>query len=321
MAPLAGITDAFASRSLELVRDGSVFRVMHSASIPARVVLEIISSAKYCPLLSQNRNDGDLEFSVVPYKKQPNFERADCEKTAMTAEALWKSIEATTSLVRGEDDPIIIRGKQIFPSLREAKQQMVTACTRASSLMVEFLDRAPRGGKALDIGCGSGVNSIPLLAKGWHVIAIDRSDGALATYQQAALAGGVNYLKNGQLRLIKGDITTQEFPPDRFDLVICVDVLPYIASKEIRRLMDKIHQSLVLDGQFFGTVFFAESTTQNLPVEMLAKLGAHFYPGAHIAPALLEYTGFYSEECILRLGEDGVGIPPNCVQFRARKKV
>ena len=88
-----------------------------------------------------------------------------------------------------------------------------------------------------------------------------------------------------------------------------------IDSKKLKPLIQKIHNSLVLNGTFIGTLFI--STKNQAPnKELLEKLGAHFYKNEYLVPALLEHSGFNIEECIPRFVK---GSDSRCIQFIATK--
>jgi 2-polyprenyl-3-methyl-5-hydroxy-6-metoxy-1,4-benzoquinol methylase len=74
-------------------------------------------------------------------------------------------------------------------------------------------------GKALDLGCGSGQNSIWLAQRGWTVTGVDSSASAIAEARSAAAAAGVT---------VAFDLLdiTQWRPASRFDLVISTYALP-----------------------------------------------------------------------------------------------
>lgn len=74
-------------------------------------------------------------------------------------------------------------------------------------------------GTALDLGCGSGQNSIWLGARGWRVHCVDIARGAIERAEQAATAAGV------EASFERGDITTWR-TKERYDLVISTYALP-----------------------------------------------------------------------------------------------
>lgn len=62
-------------------------------------------------------------------------------------------------------------------------------------------DRQPPFGQALDLGCGSGIWSIQLAARGWQVTGVDIVPKAIRTAHKRAQAAGV------EVRFIEGDVT------------------------------------------------------------------------------------------------------------------
>jgi SAM-dependent methyltransferase len=91
-------------------------------------------------------------------------------------------------------------------------------------------------GRALDIGCGEGADSIWLAARGWKVTAIDISDVAVGRARQAAeLAGAA-------VEWVVGDALGIPFPARSFDLVsMQYPALPKATGEEaVRTLLDTV---------------------------------------------------------------------------------
>ena len=65
----------------------------------------------------------------------------------------------------------------------------------------EEAGREPPYGKALDLGCGSGIWAVKLAARGWQVTGVDSVPKALRRARARAQAAGV------EVRLIEGDVT------------------------------------------------------------------------------------------------------------------
>jgi len=74
-------------------------------------------------------------------------------------------------------------------------------------------------GKALDLGCGVGQNSIWLARRGWTVTGVDISQGAIADARVAARNAGVR-------PVFEAADVTRWTPASRFDLVISTFALP-----------------------------------------------------------------------------------------------
>jgi len=68
----------------------------------------------------------------------------------------------------------------------------------------EEAGREPPYGRALDLGCGSGIWAVKLAARGWQVAGVDFVPKALRRAREQAEEAGV------ELELIEGDVTAVE---------------------------------------------------------------------------------------------------------------
>jgi SAM-dependent methyltransferase len=73
-------------------------------------------------------------------------------------------------------------------------------------------------GRALDLGCGTGRNSLWLARQGWMVTGVDASSVGLAVAADAAKAAGV------ELFLVEADLLTYPAPPLAFELVVIANI-------------------------------------------------------------------------------------------------
>ena len=104
---------------------------------------------------------------------------------------------------------------------------------------------AQRGkpGKALDIGCGAGTDSLYLAGEGWEVTSLDFMPAALEmTCARAASAG----LK---LKTIEADIT-EWAPTDKFDLVLDHGLLHNMNPDRYPLYREHVMQAVADDGEF-----------------------------------------------------------------------
>lgn len=76
-------------------------------------------------------------------------------------------------------------------------------------LAVEGAGALPPG-NALDLGCGTGTNSLYLARHGWHVTGVDFAAPAIARAEQKAKAAGP---LSGSVRFIRGDVARLERMP------------------------------------------------------------------------------------------------------------
>ena len=101
-------------------------------------------------------------------------------------------------------------------------------------LVVEVADLPP--GRALDVGCGEGADTIWLARRGWTVTAIDISEVAISRARESAERAGV------AVEWLCGDALSTSFPARSFDLVsMHYPALPKAAGEAaLRTLLDTV---------------------------------------------------------------------------------
>ncbi len=87
---------------------------------------------------------------------------------------------------------------------------------RVNAQLAAEVDGLPPG-RALDLGCGEGGDSVHLARLGWQVTAIDVSPTALARTRELAAAAGVS----SRVTTEQHDLASS-FPAGRFDLVVAM---------------------------------------------------------------------------------------------------
>ena len=96
-------------------------------------------------------------------------------------------------------------------------------------------------GRALDIGCGTGTNSLTLAKYGWQVLGIDFAEPAIAqaiikaenVHEEIARVGG-------SVRFLCADVTCLEAPSIPFSLVFdlgCLNGIPYTLRSNYARIV------------------------------------------------------------------------------------
>jgi SAM-dependent methyltransferase len=102
-----------------------------------------------------------------------------------------------------------------------------------SALIAEWEPRLPRG-RALDVACGAGRNSLFLAATGRHVDAVDISAVALERARETAK------VRKLQVHWIEADLDEDPaaaLPCERYDLIV---LIRYVNAKLLRALLERL---------------------------------------------------------------------------------
>jgi SAM-dependent methyltransferase len=90
-------------------------------------------------------------------------------------------------------------------------------------LLESELERFRPGARALDVGCGTGFNVGRLLDRGFSVTGVEPSPGM----RERAVRD------NPRAAILDGDIRDLPFEGDRFDIVVCVEVIRYLDDPSV----------------------------------------------------------------------------------------
>ena len=106
------------------------------------------------------------------------------------------------------------------------------ARTHPTKLLVDRIDELPRG-RALDVACGAGRNSLYLAEHGYDVDAVDISSVALDRARATAAKRGLD------VNWIEMDLEAQDLPDDHYDLIVIVRYThPTLVAELIGKLAD-----------------------------------------------------------------------------------
>ena len=98
-------------------------------------------------------------------------------------------------------------------------------------------------GKALDIGCGSGIDSIFLAKQGWEVTSLDFMQEALEMTRKRAAEAGVT------LEFVQADVTSWS-RSEPFDIILDAGVLHNMKPVRYPAYRERILSWLTQDGDF-----------------------------------------------------------------------
>lgn len=115
--------------------------------------------------------------------------------------------------------------------------------------LLAVLDRFRSPGRAVDIGAGTGRDTLPMLAHGWTVAAIDRDPGALAELRLRAREQG----SIDRLETRPGPMETVPLP--RTDLVVSSFALPLCEPARFPALWKRIRRALRPGARFAGQLY------------------------------------------------------------------
>jgi SAM-dependent methyltransferase len=112
-----------------------------------------------------------------------------------------------------------------------------------------FDEEEPRERFAVDLGCGTGRDTVELLRRGWRVLALDGTDEAIDRLRALDLSEG----ERGRLETRVSRFETAEWPPA--DLVNSSFALPFCPPGDFPVVWERIEQSLRPGGRFSGHLF------------------------------------------------------------------
>jgi len=107
-------------------------------------------------------------------------------------------------------------------------------------------------GRLMDAGCGTGKYSIPLQMRGFDVIGVDVSLGALEMAVKGSKCRELN------IEFLSGDIRQLPFPASSFDVIWCYGVLQHLLLVERELAINEFRRLLRTNGTLFIEVFGEE---------------------------------------------------------------
>ena len=149
------------------------------------------------------------------------------------------------------------------------------ACQTVRRAIELFAAEEPAGPlSAVDLGCGAGRDTRELLRSGWHVLAVDREEGAIAAVEAATEPD-----LRAALDVRVADLADVDLPP--CDLVNASLSLPFLPPDAFRATWERIVLALPVGGRFAAMLFgdldgsaTDPSMTCLPPAEIRARLGS-----------------------------------------------
>ncbi len=130
----------------------------------------------------------------------------------------------------------------------------------------KFIEMKTKPGNAIDLGCGSGRDTIFLIKNGWNVLAIDRENTEEII---------MNQLKDKEIKRFK--FSKQNFENlelQKADLVVANFSIPFCNKENFYEFWKKIVANIEKGGYFVGNFFGLNDSWTKLKKEMtfLSKL-------------------------------------------------
>lgn len=115
-------------------------------------------------------------------------------------------------------------------------------------------------GRALDLGCGAGVDAKYLAENGFEVEAIDFNETSIK--QTKELCSGL------PVSAIQQSVASYSIIPNTYRLIIAWNILSFLAKDESRKILLNIQDGLVKDGVFVFSLFGPEDDWTKTHPEM-----------------------------------------------------
>lgn len=133
--------------------------------------------------------------------------------------------------------------------------------------VVAFVERDPTRGRALDLGCGTGTNSIYLAQHGFVVVGVDFSSKAIATARAKARRANV------AIDFHVADVTRLDFLREPFDFVLDIGCLHAIDAAGRACYADHLARLTRVGAVFMLYVFSPRPSTERGHLLRLRNVG------------------------------------------------
>lgn len=144
---------------------------------------------------------------------------------------------------------------------------------QADDLLIWFDSLIPARGKGLDLGSGTGKNSLYLASKGIEVQAVDLSRKALNLLKEEAKELGL------PVKTIKQDISDFPISPSSYDLILCLGSLMFLEPEKIALLSRRVMEGLAPGGLLFCSAYTIKDPSFFSAERMLKKISERLFKG------------------------------------------
>jgi len=154
--------------------------------------------------------------------------------------------------------------------------------------------------KILDLGCGSGEDILFLAQQGFTVLGIDKSEEAIKEITEK-----IKELNLANIKLEKSDIRDYIIEPEKFDVIICKNVLNFIDKDQALKIINDIKNKIKKGGYILIQVFTIEDPSFNKRNRFIS-----YFEIKELFNLFTEFEiCFYFEDIISDPGHPGFEIP------------
>lgn len=139
--------------------------------------------------------------------------------------------------------------KTVIPVYNKIAKAYADAFSKPSEYLDEFLELLPTNGKVLDVGCGVGVDSDYMQAKGFKVVGVDISEKMLEIARS----------NNSNVDFRLEDVRSVEFGKNEFDGIVASCSLIHISKEEVPKTLKRLSLFLKSGGIIYISLQSGES--------------------------------------------------------------
>jgi SAM-dependent methyltransferase len=138
--------------------------------------------------------------------------------------------------------------------------------------LVEAIERPNRlgPGRALDLGCGTGTNSLYLARHGWQVVGVDLAVTAITKARRKAKEAGLG------VDFYVGDVTRLDFLRPSFDLALDIGCFHTLDAGGQDRYRDQLRR-LLKPGARFMLYAFGPRQGRLMPIGITSDVVRHLF--------------------------------------------
>ena len=161
--------------------------------------------------------------------------------------------------------------------------------SQSTRILAKYLDENPLNqGIALDLGCGEGRDTIPLLKRGLNVTAVDKSPVGINKLLKRL---ETEKISKDMLTTNACDVLNFDWTADYYDLVVGITLLDHLDKEQGLKVATKIIEATKKGGIVFMEVLTDRdpAVTHNNPVSEFAEAIEHYFGANELLDIFSKY--------------------------------